>query len=127
MVRNREVPKSRIVRVNNVQQYVIIRFAAKLNGRTVERIMRRALISPHLRGLKRLVYGLLILARLARPLIGVKNTGELRSRCFETPFLCFCVRPCNAIFQYRLKGAMNLEIVLCKIHCYITDSQNELL
>ena len=76
MVRNREVQKSRMVLISTM-------IAAKLNGHTVERITRRTLTSPHLRRVqplrRLLVYGLLMIAKLAGPLIGVKNTSELGS------------------------------------------------
>ena len=69
--------------INHVGSTWLLGLPRKQNGHPVECITHQMFISPPLRGIQhlwRLTYDLLMVAKLAGPLMGVKDTSKLQNR-----------------------------------------------
>ena len=84
--------------INNVDKTLLLGLPRKQNGCPIGYIMLLSIISPLKRGVQRLwrlMYGLLTMAMLVGPLMGIKDTGKVRNRrvaklrIFLIPILIF--------------------------------------
>ena len=69
--------------VNNVGRTLLLGLARKQNGRPIGYILLLTLISwpkGRLSHIRRLIYGLIPMAKLVEPLVCVRNTGKLPNR-----------------------------------------------